>query len=252
MTAPTETQPAQAGPPDGCVKCPGDSCLRFYFPRLDMIDGGCMDCRPGRQVADWTPNPTVAQCLPPVAPPTPAPARTCKAKDWCGYLHGDESDPRRAAYLKYCGAPALWGDDDRGYCSTECRDAPATSEPGRACGCKGPHNDSQCPPAHATIGDCIEAQNKAAPAQEAAKAPVCVRSGKPGHMRCDGPVLSRVLGHKDDGAVAALYCELAMQQWEIRAFHNTESETRPYAGPERLPRPRLTHSAMWADECEDV
>lgn len=78
----------------------------------------------------------------------------------------------------------------------------------------------------------------APPAQEPPKAPVCVRAGK---HPCLGPVLKRVIGHAEDAPVAAFYCENAMLAWEVRARDNTVHTGAPYAGPERLPRPKMAH-----------
>lgn len=220
----TTTQPTQAGPPPGyCGKVHetrfmGDT---FTCNRTDKHEP--RDCKWHRD--RWSP---------PIAPPTPAPARACKAPDWCGFVYKKDTAGQKAWLANMVIHVG-------GYCSDACFDAaehaPATSEPGRACGCKGLHDASQCPPEHATIGDCIEAQNKPHPAQEAAKAPVLPFSFTDND------------GREHRFATANCRDNASRDYW---SWMKQQSGTSAKELPEHLPRPRLTHSAMWADWAEDV
>jgi hypothetical protein len=257
-------QPTQAGPPEGYVPC-REKCGRYAKP--DGADDRCARCASGGEQVlydaivglygpDWQPT---------IAPPTPAPAREirvgqrwrvtyAKRKNYQTPPAVIELTDRRkegwecrnvenASFPGWINDSHWTEDNDQGATMTLLSDAPATSEPGRACGCKGTHDARQCPPAHATIDDCIDAQNAARPPQEAAKAPVCCG---PLHA-CSGPLLERVVG-----AVSGVMCESWMFRLESIVTRATPASGEPYTGPSRLPRPRLTHSAMWADFAEDV
>jgi len=257
MTTPT-TQPAQAGrekcaAPEWCgMKEIGhDPRDKAYFSdERDnigvVIDGHIycsLDC-PSR--------------LPPIAPPTPAPARERRAgQRWrsghtppiefvlaerlvdtnLGYLHGPME-----TWLSTDGRRWYFGEIEL-RALTLLSDAPATSEPGRACGVCDEKTEE---PYH-----CGEPVDEAArPAQEATKASVCV--GLDGHV-CSGPVLQRAVG-----AHRGFMCEKWMLRIESRVTdltrfgYRTTDILRDPKIPERLPRPRLMHSAMWADEASDV
>ncbi len=205
--------------------------------------------------------------LPHISPPTPAPA--IPAVDRLEYQGSDDC----ITWVK-CHANAMcfahkthrfWVTTKWVEVSTGC--APATSEPGRRSAksietcCTA---DGCCAEVDAECGKCgmracwkhAGEDHKCAsrPAQEAAKAePKCAAFPETLHGPCSGEVLERC---RYNGR--RLLCDGHFLAFEARDFEAMNDAAKPTGllrdseVSERLPRHRLTHSAMWADEASDV
>jgi len=249
MTTPTTTQPTQAGREKCHADCgkrvidlPGNSYFKFTHPDFCYADGVkycTQDCRVAR--------------LPPIAPSTPAPAREVKVgqryqSSRTGNICKVEWINLATGRLGLCwetGAGSVnWPLEefvDRKW--TLLDHAPATSEPGlpfvaKCCGAVG--LESHRP--HCAF------VKPAPPAQEAAKAePKCVGVKS---FPCFGP---RALRHTVKGKPPFYLCDGHYLHAEASLVPDYDTrKTSIDSMPERLPRPRLTHSAMWADWAEDT
>jgi len=192
-------------------------------------------------------------CTEMTKPPAAAPLaddRT-KCEKWCGMRAGDLEKMEALGY--YAGLGLRIGDGDaRRWCSERCLAArlpslaaqPAETKP-LTCvhgATPGMCSDPRCQPAetlcqctafgdgeHVRVLHCdLYAKRKSAPQPAPAKEPVC---------RC---------GAKASAIGWCNPCWNGFMNWS-----RIQTGT-PYTGPERIERPKLAHSSMWADEAEDV
>lgn len=220
----TTTQPAQAGR-EKCAAACGRTWK--YYVDSDCSPMSCHSVDTGDDDQVWCSRACRDARLPPIAPPAPAPARERRP------VRGDRlewiSTGDRYTVLSCDGTHVITRRDgsehDGGFSLKEpgvkwrfVTDAPAMSEPGRALCSTCMSCPCRCPAAR--------------PAQAAAKARPAVPSD-------------------DDMIASALRAEMAKAR-VIERFIATNGRPPLNKAGERLPRTRLTHSAMWADECEDA
>jgi hypothetical protein len=147
----------------------------------------------------------------------PAPALVAETPDWTPPL---AAQPAETAHDECC-EPG---------CSTSCPARKPAPQPAPACahGCSDTQANTACP-----------THGKPAPAK-----PACERGanlhGGPVLLRCTGKGLFRKLCE---------HCYLAIEPLQKGPVGDVLHESDV---PERLGRPKLAHSAMWADEAEDV
>jgi len=261
MTTPTTTQPTQAGREKckpWCGAEPGSAAWKTYGNAPENVfNGGAFAVKTadgGLEKTRYCSPGCLAAKSPPLTPPTPAPAREVKVgqryqSSRTGNICKVEWINLATGRLGLCwetGAGSVnWPLEefvDRKW--TLLDHAPATSEPGRACSCGQEDDEPHTPGCPA---------EPPRPAQEAAKAPVCSAFPSTLHGRCSGNVLER---HRYNGR--RFLCDGHFLAFESRDFEAMNDDAKPTGllrdpkVSERLPRPRLTHSAMWADECEDA
>lgn len=131
-----------------------------------------------------------------------------------------------------------------GYANSKCTDwtPPLAAQPAETLPLDAPC-PGQCGGGAADDnGPC--AKCKPAP-QPAPATPVCCTKDKEA-TACGGSILKRIICHD---VPPILMCDA---HWMLRESRMVEGAITPYTGPERLERPRLAHSSMWADEAEDV
>jgi hypothetical protein len=161
---------------------------------------------------------------------------------------------------KYAAGPI---NSRRVWCSEACRDAkqppllaPETSG-AKTCEHGKRHHCADCDVARA-ICDIARAIAAQRPAPQPEPKALHIEAAKPAEAKCDcardthsGPVLLRYLPPQAKGGPAGAWaCEECMLWWEQRAATLTfPSVGTPYAGPERLPAPRLARDEMVESDC---